>query len=193
MLEELAKKHYLFPLVCWKLDDFPQQGLILDVGGGGEGVIGRLRGERVLAVDYQMDELLEAPPGPRKIVMDARQLGFLDGTFRAASAFFCFMYLKGREDQQQVLEEIARVLRPGGVLHLWDVDLGHLPETDFPTYIVHLEYAVGDTVNRTGYGSHWPAEPRGLKHYRALAAGAGFFEEGYRRAGDTFYLLLRKE
>ena len=33
------------------LPDFPASGLILDVGGGGEGVIGQLKGSQVVAID----------------------------------------------------------------------------------------------------------------------------------------------
>ena len=37
------------------------QGKILDIGGGGEGIIGRLYGPQVIAIDYRQDELDEAP------------------------------------------------------------------------------------------------------------------------------------
>jgi hypothetical protein len=63
-------------------------GYVLDIGGGGEGVIGRMEGLQVVAIDTREDELLEAPEGPLKVVMDARDLQFLDGTFFAATAFF---------------------------------------------------------------------------------------------------------
>ncbi len=33
------------------LPDFPADGLILDVGGGGEGVIEQLKGQQVVAID----------------------------------------------------------------------------------------------------------------------------------------------
>jgi hypothetical protein len=31
--------------------DFPASGLILDIGGGGEGIIDRLKGDQVIAID----------------------------------------------------------------------------------------------------------------------------------------------
>lgn len=37
------------------------EGAILDVGGGGEGVIGRIYGPRVVAIDNRQEELDEAP------------------------------------------------------------------------------------------------------------------------------------
>ena len=39
------------------------EGKILDIGGGGEGVIGRLYQERVVAVDCCQKELDDAPDG----------------------------------------------------------------------------------------------------------------------------------
>lgn len=55
--------------VLWLRQDL--NGSILDVGGGGEGVIGRLYGQSVTAIDNCREELDEAPCGCRKLVMDA--------------------------------------------------------------------------------------------------------------------------
>lgn len=54
--------------------DFDAQGYILAIGGGGEGVIGQLRGQQVIAIDISKRELEGTPPGPLKIIMDARSL-----------------------------------------------------------------------------------------------------------------------
>ncbi|NIV40215.1 MAG: methyltransferase domain-containing protein, partial [Anaerolineae bacterium] len=89
-----------------RVHDFESTGFILDIGGGGEGIIGLLKGQEVIALDLRKEELEEAPPGPLKIVMDAKELQFLDGAFGTATAFFSLMYLKSREDQQKVLAEV---------------------------------------------------------------------------------------
>ncbi len=57
------------------------QGRILDIGGGGEGVISRLCGNGVIAIDKRRDELLKSPDIGLKIVMDACNMGFLDCSF----------------------------------------------------------------------------------------------------------------
>ena len=54
------------------------QGKILDIGGGGEGIIGRLYGPQVIAIDYRQDELDEAPASCEKRLMDATALDFAD-------------------------------------------------------------------------------------------------------------------
>ena len=192
MLEELKKTHYIYPLVKWELEPFPHQGYILDIGGGGEGVIGQLMGSEVVAIDYKKEELLEASDGPLKIIMDARDLRFLDGSFQTATAFFSLMYLKTREDQRQVFQEISRVLKPGGIFHFWDVDLGEKPDTDHEVFIVHLEYVLSGKAHQTGYGSRWPGDSRGLADYLALAEEAGLEKLEAKRAGETFYLKFAK-
>lgn len=37
---------------------------ILDIGGGGEGIIGMRYSNRVISIDTRKDELEEAPTGP---------------------------------------------------------------------------------------------------------------------------------
>ena len=89
------------------LEEFSHQGLILDIAGGGEGVVGQLMGDAVIAIDYQEEELLEAADGPLKVIMDARELKFLDESFQVVTAFFAFMYFKTEEDQLWKEEEDA--------------------------------------------------------------------------------------
>ena len=53
------------------------EGAILDVGGGGEGVIGRIYGPRVVAIDNRQEELDEAPGGFEKRLMDADAIPYV--------------------------------------------------------------------------------------------------------------------
>jgi len=67
------------------------QGFVLDIGGGGEGVIGGLAPNRVVAIDRLASELEEArKSGCRCLMatMDASNLQFLNESFDAATAFF---------------------------------------------------------------------------------------------------------
>jgi len=185
-------KFYHFEQVEIEVKDFPSEGFILDIGGGGEGVIGKLKGRDVVAIDLRKDELEETDDGPLKIVMDARDLKFLDNSFNTATAFFSLMYIKSQEDQQKILEEACRVLKPGGYLHVWDVDLEQRPQTDKEFYIVILRYCVGEEETGTGYGQRWPEERRGEKYYIALAQAAGFQHISTRRNKHTFYMKFQK-
>ncbi len=188
MSEEL--EFYEYPQQLLDLSNFHAEGLILDVGGGGEGVIGRLFGPRVVAIDLRRDELEETPPGPLKIVMDARELQFLDRSFDNATAFFSFMYLSSRAEQLRVLQEVRRVLRPGGKLYLWEVNLWPRPRTPLPCYVVNLRVRLPQEEFGTGYGQRWPAEPCDESYYRALADQAGFSLLAAERHAHLFHLVL---
>jgi ubiquinone/menaquinone biosynthesis C-methylase UbiE len=183
---------FSFEPVNLEVKDFESDGLVLDIGGGGEGIIGRLKGKQVVAIDLRMDELEETIGGPLKVVMDARALTFLDRSFATVTAFFSMMYMKTGEDHQKVMSEAWRVLKPGGHLHLWDVDLSTLPGTKKGYYLVRLHYRVGDYKKGTGYGMRWPDEPRSEAYYAQLAEQAGFQLHTSERNKHIFYLVFIK-
>lgn len=192
-MEELRKTNHVFPGVDWDFEDIAfDNGFILDIGGGGEGVIGQLKGKDVVAIDFKEEELLEAADGPLKIIMDARDLKFLDESFPTVTAFFALMYIKEKDDQIKVFQEVARVLKPGGKFHIWEVDLAENPKIDKEFYIVHLRYKTGPEYKETGYGMRWPKYPRGMKDYLEMAEAVGLVEDTTRLVGNTFYLSLRK-
>jgi SAM-dependent methyltransferase len=182
-----------FETQTMRVHDFESSGFILDIGGGGEGVIGILKGRDVIAIDLRKQELEEAPPGPLKIIMDARDLQFLDSTFVTATAFFSLMYLKNRHDQQKVLEEVFRVLQPGGQFLIWDVKVPQRPEGEKrDVYVARLRISVGDRTLGTGYGQHWPPETRDLAFYVDLAAEVGFRVVEQREDEGLIFLHLQK-
>ena len=192
-MEELDDKVHIFPKVELTIEDFESSGYILDIGGGGEGVIGQLKGKDVVAIDFQEEELKEAADGFLKIVMDARDLQFLDETFSAATAFFSMMYVHNREDQKKIFEEAWRVMKPNGIFHLWDVDLSTRPETNKEFFLVHLVYQIGEAVTETGYGQRWPEELRGVEHYVEMGKEVGFQPTRIEKKKNTFYLKLIKD
>ena len=69
------------------------EGAILDVGGGGEGVIGRIYGPRVVAIDNRQEELDEAPGGFEKRLMDAREMAFPPERFDHVTFFYSAMFM----------------------------------------------------------------------------------------------------
>ena len=176
-----------------QVHDFASSGFVLDIGGGGEGIIGILKGQDVIALDLRKEELEEAPPGPLKIVMDARELQFLDDAFATATAFFSLMYLKSRDDQYKVLTEVFRVLQPGGQFLIWDVSVPQRPEgEDRDIYAAMLQVKVGDRTVETGYGQRWPPETRDLAYYLELSAEAGYRIVEQTQDGRLIFLHLQK-
>jgi len=172
--------------------DFPAQGLILDIGGGGEGVIGQLKGKQVVAVDLSKLELEEAPGEPLlKIVMDARDLKFLDATFSTATVFFTFMYIDPA-DHAKVFQELRRVLAPGGRLLIWDAIFPKKtdPRQLYVIFPFHIKLPMRE-IN-TGYGVKL-IEEQGTDHFVELAKTAGLDLLSRKDEKGWFHLELEKK
>ena len=173
------------------LPDFPAEGLILDIGGGGEGIIEQLKGRQVVAVDLSKRELQDAPGEPLlKIVMDARDLKFLDGTFATTTVFFTFMYIDPA-DHAKVFQEIRRVLKPGGRLLVWDAvfPVRTDPRQIYVLYPLHVKLPAGD-IN-TGYGVKI-VEKQGPEHFVEVAKANGFEVVARKDEKGWFFLELKK-
>ena len=173
------------------VDDFPARGWILDVGGGGEAVIGQLKTTQVIAIDVFPRELAEAPAGPLKIVMDARELKFLDCTFDTVTAFFSLMFIHP-DDHERVFQEIFRVLTPGGRFLFWDVEIQPRPEPARDVMTFRLKVKLPYTVIETGYGTPYTEKQVTQEEYIALAEKTGFQVVERDRAGQAFFCKFQK-
>lgn len=123
-------------------------GSILDIGGGGEGVIGRVYGQKVIAIDNRQEELDEAPDCCEKRLMDATDLLFSDETFDNVTFFYSLMYMT-KDTQKRAISEAARVLKQGGRMFIWD---SQFPAAHPDPHIVHLDIHFADKTIHTSYG-----------------------------------------
>jgi len=171
------------------VNDFPARGLILDLGGGGEGVIGQLKSSQVVAIDISRRELQEAGPGPIQLIMDGSLLGFREASFSTAACFFSLMYIPVRL-HQRVFQEIHRVLQPGGKLYFWDMTLPAQENRDLDLPLVAFRLSVNLPGQRiqTGYGTPWPSKKLGKEHYQTLAASCGLRIEHQQTSGMCFHI-----
>ncbi len=94
----------------------PRAVLDLASGGGRHTRELRRRGYRALGSDLSLTLLAQGADLPR-VAADMRDLPFADGTFDWLLNFFTsFGYFESERENFQVLEEVARVLTPGGRL-----------------------------------------------------------------------------
>lgn len=170
-------------------DPFGDTDRILDLGGGGEGVIGQLRGAQVTAIDLRQSELDEAPEGPTKLVADARALPFAERSFDAATAFFFLMYVAS-EDRLAVLREAYRVLVPGGRLYLWDAVIASPGRCTAELVVVPVRARLPRRTIRTAYGVRWRGREMTSDEIAALARGVGFDVAVSRSSRRVIRLVL---
>lgn len=174
-----------------KLDKIKYKGRLLDIGGGGEGIIGQLMGKEIIAIDVDSEELSGAVDGPLKILMDARRLKFLDNQFSVVTSFFTLLYIS-KDDVSNVFKEIYRVLEPGGEFLIWDVMIPVFPDRGKDVFVVPLEVEFEDTIIETGYGVKWPDNSRDLDFYIRNGEIAGFNIKEKKEMEELFFLKLKK-
>ena len=107
-------------LLPWGLAGVELGDDVLEIGPG-FGATTRVLAQReagltVLELEPRYCERLRAQlPGRVQVVQgDATKMPFADGRFSAVVAFTMLHHLPSREQQEQLLAEAARVLRPGG-------------------------------------------------------------------------------
>jgi len=171
-----------------KSDHPDHMGSILDLGGGGEGVIGQVMGRAVTAIDIREDELLEAPEGPFKVVADARALPFDGETFYCATAFYFLMYLKS-QDLNAVFNEVFRVLKPSGRFVIWDVTIPEAKRETKRLFVVPLKI---DGYSNTAYGAPWASRVLNAQQLIQIATAAGFKLEQNLGSDNKIHLVFAK-
>ena len=126
------------------------KGCILDIGGGGEGVLAQAAGLNDIAIDKYKSEILEArenTPAASWMVADATHLPFKSNSIRNATAFFSCMYMPDIT-KQNVFEETCRILKSDGEFWIWDAPMASENEV----FGIRLKVKLEDKTIRTMYG-----------------------------------------
>ena len=177
-----------------RMSGIEPEGRVLDIGGGGEGIIGRLLGERAVSIDKWSKELIEAREagsGALMIEMDATDMRFLDETFDACTAFFSLMYMEPRE-QERVFKEVWRVLKHGADFWVWDITIPPRGDREEEVFVVWLDVEMHGRSVRAGYGAPWATKQQDLEAFRRHACAAGFEPLEIRQDDQVIFMRLRK-
>ncbi|MCE7741567.1 MAG: methyltransferase domain-containing protein [Candidatus Heimdallarchaeota archaeon] len=164
-------------------------GSIIDIGAGGEGVIAQIGGKRVTAIDKRQDEIDEAidkAPDANWMVADALNLPFEAEEFDGATSFFCGMYMSN-DDKRKSIQEIYRVLKPGGEFWIWDSKI----DIDKEQFIIMLTISLPDKEKfNTGYGTRKKDQDEEM--YKEYLIEAGFSVEEMTVNKYWFFIRAKK-
>ena len=140
------------PLQSIHLPELPAEGRLIDIGGGGEGLVSRIGEARVCAVEINMNKIREAQihgSGPQWILCDGRTLCFQNEAFDTATMWFSLDYMTDWKTKQAVLLEVHRTLKPAGTISIVSSRITCIEDR----FVLNLVYFLPDgTVGKTGYG-----------------------------------------
>ena len=184
----IGKFTYSTEIQSIELSPIKTDGFILDIGGGGEGIIGKLNGKQVVAVDTSERELLGTQNEALKVVMDATDLKFLPESFDVCTSFFSIMYIPN-DKHLKVFKEAYRVLKKGGKFLMWDV---RIPEKrgDYKAFLVRLKVRLPTEETEAGYGVKWKTQ--NIEHFKVLAQKSKFKIISEWSKSEIFHLEMAK-
>jgi ubiquinone/menaquinone biosynthesis C-methylase UbiE len=150
------------------------EGVVVDIGAGGEGIIAKTCGRNAVCVDISKREIDEARSRgavAQWVLSDARSMPFRNGSFDVATFFFSLMYVKTLERKRAIIGEAKRILKSDGRLYFWEAIIGEKPDL----YVVFVDVSLPDGGKVvTGYGVRGKGKEQTLEQVRQLALEVGF-------------------
>ncbi len=165
-------------------------GLVLDVGGGSEGLVSRIAGDRVCAVDIKFSKVVEAriyEPGSNWFVSDAQYLPFGDNLFDMATFWFSLMFMREDSIKKRAFQEAFRVLQEGGLLHIM---ASTIDRNEDPFFFRAVFTLPDETLSKIGYGVRGGQEQT-LEHIAKLVSDVGFDIDSTRNHGSWFIIKAK--
>lgn len=165
---------------------------ILDVGGGGEGLVARVAGSRVCVVDINIDKIREARIHEEQanwFNCDGASLCFKSASFDMAMLWFSLGYMRSWHLKESILQEVNRVLAQEGRLSIWACRI----DCEEPGLLLRTDIVFPDgTLSRFGFGLAGQ-QNQTLDTVSKMLASSGFQIERSHEEGYIFNIDCRKE
>lgn len=165
----------------------PGSGLVLDLGGGGEGIVSRIEGSRVCAVDVNLNEIREAQiygSSPQWLAGSGESLPFRKEVFEAAAIWFSLEYMTKWEMKRAAIQEAFRVLKRKGTLSVMSSKVVCREER----FLLMLRYTLPDGgVYESGYGV-WGNQGQTMEKIGRIIEQTGFLLTTRDDNGHWFHM-----
>ena len=130
-------EHYIEKRARFVLQASPPPGRVLDVGCGTGVLAARLAGlgYDVTGLDPSqgmLDVMKERAPGVDAVHGSGTEMPFADGEFDLSLSVATMHHIADRDAVRRALEEMVRVVRPGGRILVWD----HNPRNPYWPYLM---------------------------------------------------------
>jgi len=186
-----SPQHFETPLQKINLERLDSYGLILDIGGGGEGLVSRIGGDRVCALDIRLSEIREAQihgHSSNWFVADGTDLCFKDEVFDVVTLWFSLGYMSDWNTKHAVLKAAFRVLKKSGTLSIL---ASHIPGSG-ASLIFWAAFTFPDgTLSKTGYGIRG-GQNQTLRRVLELVTDIGFIQDQHEDHMEWFKIEARK-
>ncbi len=170
------------------LESIPE-GNIIDIGGGGEGIIAQIGRERVTAIDKHQSEIDEAKhksPESTWVLADAKDLDYSNDHFDNATSFFSIMYMSN-EDKKEVFKEVHRVLKPHGEFWVWDSSISK----EKGVFLIKIKAILPNKkAVKTAYGVS--SKKQTISTTKEILENSGFNVEVVINKKNWFFLKAKK-
>lgn len=138
---ELETKRVMWRILAERVFQpyLPLGGTVVDLGAGNCELVNSLVAARRVAVDLNPDTRLYADPGVEVLLTSSEDLSMLDdGSVDAVFTSNFFEHLLSKESLLRTLEEVRRVLTPGGRIVVLMPNIRYLPGRYWDYFDHHL-------------------------------------------------------
>jgi SAM-dependent methyltransferase len=139
--------------------------------------------------DYLGCDIAQSDGGVVDLICAATHIPLAD---QSRDTVFSTQVIEHVADHRRLVSEAYRVLKPGGVFRIWDVELPVSPDPKQDLAIFKFTFRLPAETVETGYGTSFPITPLQMSHFERLLTAAGFALDTRHRDGRVLTIVAIK-